>query len=110
MRDVDYSGGRCKTRCHVKPQAAREKAARVILAEAEVEIANRFSVAAESYPRQSDGAPPACDEHALRRIEGERAPSCSCRAAPLSHGYGVDCLGAAALRQQKLTGSDEPVE
>ena len=90
-------------------QAAREKAARVILAEAEVEIANRFSIAAESYRDN----PTALHLRAMNMLyEGLKekgalmlVPS----SAVESMGMG-GLLGAAALRQQKLTGSDEPVE
>jgi SPFH domain/Band 7 family protein len=90
-------------------QAAREKAARVILAEAEVEIANRFSVASESYREN----PTALHLRAMNMLyEGLKekgalmlVPS----SAVESMGMG-GLLGAAALRQQKLTGSDEPVE
>ena len=90
-------------------QAAREKAARVILAEAEVEIANRFSVASESYRDN----PTALHLRAMNMLyEGLKekgalmlVPS----SAVESMGMG-GLLGAAALRQQKLTGSDEPVE
>jgi regulator of protease activity HflC (stomatin/prohibitin superfamily) len=90
-------------------QAAREKAARVILAEAEVEIANRFSVASESYRDN----PTALHLRAMNMLyEGLKekgalmlVPS----SAVESMGMG-GLIGAAALRQQKLTGSDEPVE
>jgi len=90
-------------------QAAREKAARVILAEAEVEIANRFSVASESYHNN----PTALHLRAMNMLyEGLKekgalmlVPS----SAVESMGMG-GLMGAAALRQQKLTGSDEPVE
>lgn len=90
-------------------QAAREKAARVILAEAEVEIANRFSVASESYHNN----PTALHLRAMNMLyEGLKekgalmlVPS----SAVESMGMG-GLMGAAALRQQKLTGTDEPVE
>lgn len=90
-------------------QAAREKAARVILAEAEVEIANRFSVASESYHNN----PTALHLRAMNMLyEGLKekgalmlVPS----SAVESMGMG-GLMGAAALRQQTLTGSDEPVE
>ena len=90
-------------------QAAREKAARVILAEAEVEIAARFSLAAESYRDN----PTALHLRAMNMLyEGLKekgalmlVPS----SAVESMGMG-GLIGAAALRQQKLTGSDEPVE
>lgn len=90
-------------------QAAREKAARVILAEAEVEIAARFAKAAESYRDN----PTALHLRAMNMLyEGLKekgalmlVPS----SAVESMGMG-GLLGAAALRQQKLTGSDETVE
>lgn len=90
-------------------QAAREKAARVILAEAEVEIANRFSVASESYRNN----PTALHLRAMNMLyEGLKekgalmlVPS----SAVESMGMG-GLMGAAALRQQTLTGTDEPVE
>ena len=52
-------------------QASREKQARVILGQAEVEIAHSFAKAVRVVPQQPDGAAPARDEHALRRAEGE---------------------------------------
>ncbi|HEY3104082.1 MAG TPA: slipin family protein [Pyrinomonadaceae bacterium] len=90
-------------------QAAREKAARVILAQAEVEIANQFSKAAESYRDN----PTALHLRAMNMLyEGLKekgalmlVPS----SAVESMGMG-GLIGAAALRQQKLTGSEEPVE
>lgn len=90
-------------------QAAREKAARVILAEAEVEIAERFNVASKSYHNN----PTALHLRAMNMLyEGLKekgalmlVPS----SAVESMGMG-GLMGAAALRQQKLTGSDEPVE
>ncbi len=90
-------------------QAAREKAARVILAEAEVEIAERFKVASESYHNN----PTALHLRAMNMLyEGLKekgalmlVPS----SAVESMGMG-GLMGAAALRQQKLTGSDEPAE
>src|SRR5216110_1493622 len=90
-------------------QAAREKAARVILAEAEVEIAARFGLAAESYRDN----PTALHLRAMNMLyEGLKekgalmlVPS----SAVESMGMG-GLIGAAALRQQKLTGSDTPVE
>ncbi|HEY8203849.1 MAG TPA: slipin family protein [Pyrinomonadaceae bacterium] len=90
-------------------QAAREKAARVILAQAEVEIANQFSKAAESYRDN----PTALHLRAMNMLyEGLKekgalmlVPS----SAVESMGMG-GLIGAAALRQQKLTGSDEAVE
>jgi hypothetical protein len=90
-------------------QAAREKAARVILAQAEVEIALQFATAAESYHNN----PTAMHLRAMNMLyEGLKekgalmiVPS----SAVESMGMG-GLLGAAALRQQKLTGSGEPAE
>jgi regulator of protease activity HflC (stomatin/prohibitin superfamily) len=90
-------------------QAAREKAARVILAQAEVEIAHQFDKASESYQNN----PTALHLRAMNMLyEGLKekgalmlVPS----SAVESMGMG-GLIGAAALRQQKLTGSDEPVE
>jgi regulator of protease activity HflC (stomatin/prohibitin superfamily) len=90
-------------------QAAREKAARVILAQAEVEIAGQFEKAAKSY--QSN--PTALHLRAMNMLyEGLKekgalmlVPS----SAVESMGMG-GFIGAAALRQQSLTRSEEPPE
>ena len=90
-------------------QAAREKAARVILAQAEVEIAAQFDKASDSYRDN----PTALHLRAMNMLyEGLKekgalmlVPS----SAVESMGMG-GLIGAAALRQQKLTGSDEKVE
>src|SRR2546429_1605156 len=89
--------------------AAREKAARVILAQAEVEIALQFDKAAESYRKN----PTALHLRAMNMLyEGLKekgalmlVPS----SAVESMGMG-GLLGAAALRQQSLTGSKETPE
>lgn len=86
-------------------QAAREKAARVILAQAEVEIANQFDKAAESYRDN----PTALHLRAMNMLyEGLKekgalmlVPS----SAVESMGMG-GLLGAAALQQQQLTSRD----
>jgi regulator of protease activity HflC (stomatin/prohibitin superfamily) len=90
-------------------QAAREKAARVILAQAEVEIAAQFDKASDSYRNN----PTALHLRAMNMLyEGLKekgalmlVPS----SAVESMGMG-GFLGAAALRQQKLTGGDETPE
>src|SRR2546422_3097192 len=90
-------------------QAAREKAARVILAQAEVEIAARFDKASESYRNN----PTAMHLRAMNMLyEGLKekgalmiVPS----SAVESMGMG-GLIGAAALRQQKLTGSEDKPE
>jgi hypothetical protein len=90
-------------------QAAREKAARVILAQAEVEIAAQFDKASESYRNN----PTALHLRAMNMLyEGLKekgalmlVPS----SAVESMGMG-GLMGAAALRQQTLTGGDEKPE
>jgi len=90
-------------------QAAREKAARVILAQAEVEIASQFDKAAESYRDN----PTALHLRAMNMLyEGLKekgalmlVPS----SAVESMGMG-GLIGAAALRQQALTGSEDKPE
>ena len=59
-------------------QAERERQARIILGQAETEIADKFAQAAVTYQRQSSGAASARDEHAVRsdqgaRVDGDRA-------------------------------------
>jgi regulator of protease activity HflC (stomatin/prohibitin superfamily) len=90
-------------------QAAREKQARIILGQAEVEIAHSFETAARSYRDN----PTALHLRAMNMLyEGLKekgalmlVPS----SAVESMGMG-GLLGAAALRQQTLTGSDEVPE
>ena len=88
-------------------QAAREKQARIILGQAEVEIAHSFAKASESYRNN----PTALHLRAMNMLyEGLKekgalmlVPS----SAVESMGMG-GLMGAAALRQQTLTESDEP--
>jgi len=90
-------------------QASREKQARIILGQAEVEIAHSFETAARSYRDN----PTALHLRAMNMLyEGLKekgalmlVPS----SAVESMGMG-GLLGAAALRQQSLTGSDEVPE
>ena len=87
-------------------QAAREKQARIILGQAEVEIAHSFAKASESYRNN----PTALHLRAMNMLyEGLKekgalmlVPS----SAVESMGMG-GLMGAAALRQQTLTESDE---
>ena len=87
-------------------QAAREKQARIILGQAEVEIAKLFEKAAESYQDN----PTALHLRAMNMLyEGLKekgalmlVPS----TAVESMGMG-GLIGAAALRQQTLTGTEE---
>jgi len=88
-------------------QAAREKQARIILGQAEVEIAHSFATASQSYHNN----PTALHLRAMNMLyEGLKekgalmlVPS----SAVESMGMG-GLMGAAALRQQTLTESDEP--
>ena len=90
-------------------QAAREKQARIILGQAEVEIAHSFETAAQSYRDN----PTALHLRAMNMLyEGLKekgalmlVPS----SAVESMGMG-GLLGAAALRQQSLTGGEEVPE
>lgn len=90
-------------------QAAREKQARIILAQAEVEIANMFDKASESYQDN----PTALHLRAMNMLyEGLKekgalmlVPS----TAVESMGMG-GLIGAAAMRQRTLTGSEETPE
>ena len=88
-------------------QAAREKQARIILGQAEVEIAHSFATASQSYHNN----PTALHLRAMNMLyEGLKekgalmlVPS----SAVESMGMG-GLMGAAALRQQTLTDSEEP--
>jgi regulator of protease activity HflC (stomatin/prohibitin superfamily) len=90
-------------------QAAREKQARIILGQAEMEIANSFQQAAKSYRDN----PTALHLRAMNMLyEGLKekgalmlVPS----SAVESMGMG-GLMGAAALQQQKLTGGDKKEE
>ena len=90
-------------------QATREKAARVILAQAEVEIAAQFSKAAESYRDN----PTALHLRAMNMLyEGLKEkgalmliPSSAVESMSMG-GF----IGAAAMRQQELTGGKEKPE
>jgi SPFH domain/Band 7 family protein len=88
-------------------QAAREKQARIILGQAEVEIAHLFDKAAESYLDN----PTALHLRAMNMLyEGLKEKGAMMivpSTAVESMGMG-GLIGAAALRQQSLTGGEEP--
>jgi regulator of protease activity HflC (stomatin/prohibitin superfamily) len=90
-------------------QAAREKAARVILAQAEVEIAAQFDKASESYRNN----PTAMHLRAMNMLYEGLKEKGALMIVPSSAvetmGMG-GFVGAAALRQQTLTGGDEKPE
>jgi len=108
MRDVVIPGA-LQDAMSREAQAAREKQARIILGQAEMEIAHSFQEAAKSYHEN----PTALHLRAMNMLyEGLKekgalmlVPS----SAVESMGMG-GLLGAAALRQQTLTGSDEVPE
>ena len=74
-------------------QAAREKQARIILGQAEVEIAHLVRRGREVLREQPDRPAPAGDEHPLRRAEGEGRPD-----ARAQHRRRVDGPGRPARR------------
>ncbi len=90
-------------------QAAREKQARIILGQAEMEIAHSFSEAAKAYHDD----PTALHLRAMNMLyEGLKEKGALMlipRSAGESMGMG-GLLGAAALRQQSLTGGGEEVK
>ena len=104
MRDVVIPGA-LQDAMSREAQAAREKQARIILGEAEMEIARSFQEAAKSYRDN----PTALHLRAMNMLyEGLKekgalmlVPS----SAVESMGMG-GLLGAAALRQERLTGGE----
>ena len=90
-------------------QAAREKAARVILAQAEVEIAAQFDKASESYRNN----PTAMHLRAMNMLYEGLKEKGALMIVPSSAvetmGMG-GLMGAAALRQQELTAGKEKPE
>jgi regulator of protease activity HflC (stomatin/prohibitin superfamily) len=88
-------------------QAAREKQARIILGEAEMEIAHSFQEAAKAYQHN----PVALHLRAMNMLyEGLKEKGALMlipSSAVESMGMG-GLMGAAALAQQKLTGGEEP--
>jgi regulator of protease activity HflC (stomatin/prohibitin superfamily) len=90
-------------------QAAREKAARVILAQAEVEIAHQFDKASESYRNN----PTAMHLRAMNMLYEGLKEKGALMIVPSSAvetmGMG-GFVGAAALRQQTLTGGEDKPE
>jgi len=106
MRDVVIPGA-LQDAMSRQAQAEREKQARVILGQAELEIAETFRKAAESY----ENNPTALHLRAMNMLyEGLKEKGALMlipSSAVESMGMG-GMLGAAAMRQQKLTESTEP--
>jgi len=106
MRDVVIPAG-LQDAMSREAQASREKQARVILGQAELEIAETFRKAAESY----ENNPTALHLRAMNMLyEGLKEKGALMlipSSAVESMGMG-GMLGAAAMRQQKLTENTEP--
>jgi len=106
MRDVVIPGA-LQDAMSREAQAAREKQARIILGQAEVEIAHSFQEAAKSYQEN----PTALHLRAMNMLyEGLKEKGALMlipSSAVESMGMG-GLLGAAALRQARLTGGDAP--
>jgi regulator of protease activity HflC (stomatin/prohibitin superfamily) len=108
MRDVVIPGA-LQDAMSREAQAAREKQARIILGQAELEIAHSFQEAAKSYHDN----PTALHLRAMNMLyEGLKEKGALMlipSSAVESMGMG-GMLGAAALRQQKLAGGDDDKE
>jgi regulator of protease activity HflC (stomatin/prohibitin superfamily) len=106
MRDVVIPGA-LQDAMSREAQAAREKAARVILGQAEMEIAHSFEQAAKSYQNN----PTALHLRAMNMLyEGLKEKGALMlipSSAVESMGMG-GMLGAAALNQERLVGGDKP--
>jgi regulator of protease activity HflC (stomatin/prohibitin superfamily) len=104
MRDVVIPGA-LQDAMSREAQAAREKQARIILGQAEMEIAHSFQEAAKSYHEN----PTALHLRAMNMLyEGLKEKGALMlipSSAVESMGMG-GLLGAAALRQERLTGGD----
>src|SRR5437867_3370765 len=107
MRDVVIPGA-LQDAMSREAQAAREKAARIILGQAEMEIAHSFEEAAKSYQAN----PTALHLRAMNMLYEGLKEKGALMLIPSSavESMGMGGLpGAAAMRQQRLTGSgDEP--
>jgi regulator of protease activity HflC (stomatin/prohibitin superfamily) len=108
MRDVVIPGA-LQDAMSREAQAAREKQARIILGQAEVEIANSFAEAAKSYHEN----PTALHLRAMNMLyEGLKEKGALMlipSSAVESMGMG-GLMGAAALRQASLAGGKAPVD
>jgi regulator of protease activity HflC (stomatin/prohibitin superfamily) len=108
MRDVVIPGA-LQDAMSREAQAAREKQARIILGQAEMEIAHSFQEAAKAYHEN----PTALHLRAMNMLyEGLKEKGALMlipSSAVESMGMG-GLLGAAAIRQQSLTGGDSTAE
>ena len=108
MRDVIIPGA-LQDAMSREAQAAREKQARIILGQAEMEIAHSFQEAAKSYQQN----PTALHLRAMNMLyEGLKEKGALMlipSSAVESMGMG-GLMGAAALQQQQLTGGDKSIK
>jgi regulator of protease activity HflC (stomatin/prohibitin superfamily) len=108
MRDVIIPGA-LQDAMSREAQAAREKQARIILGQAEMEIAHSFQEAAKSYQQN----PTALHLRAMNMLyEGLKEKGALMlipSSAVESMGMG-GLMGAAALQQSQLTGGDKPIK
>src|SRR5918999_4570512 len=102
MRDVVIPGA-LQDAMSREAQAAREKQARIILGQAEMEIANSFQEAAKSYHNNPTGLHLRAMNMLYEGLKEKGALMLIPSSAVESMGMG-GMLGAAALRQEKLTG------
>ena len=104
MRDIVIPGA-LQDAMSREAQAAREKQARIILGEAEMEIAHSFQEAAQVVPREPDRAAPARHEHALRRSQGKGRADADSEQRRRIHGDGRTDgrRGAAPADAHRLT-------
>src|ERR1700752_2384351 len=108
MRDVVIPGA-LQDAMSREAQAAREKQARIILGQAEMEIAHSFQEAAKSYKENPIALHLRPMNMLYEGLKEKGALMIVPSSAVETMGLG-GLLGAAAMRQQRLTGSDETPE
>src|SRR6201988_428706 len=108
MRDVVIPGA-LQDAMSREAQGAREKQARIILGQAEVEIAHSFQEAAKSYKENPIALHLRPMNMLYEGLKEKGALMIVPSSAVETMGLG-GLLGAAAMRQQRLTGSDETPE
>ena len=108
MRDIVIPGA-LQDAMSREAQAAREKAARIILGEAEMEIAHSFEQAAKSYQANPTALHLRAMNMLYERLKEKGALMLVPSSAVESMGMG-GLMGAAALRQQTLAGGEDVVK
>ena len=106
MRDVVIPGA-LQDAMSREAQASREKQARIILGQAEIEIAALFEKPREVVPGQSDRAAPARHEHAVRRTQGKRRADARFRAAPSNRWAWAGCWARRRCDSRMLAGGTD---